>query len=35
MTDRVTIYDTALRDGCQGTGIHTHKHPEVVSAGIA
>jgi 2-isopropylmalate synthase len=21
MTDRVTIYDTTLRDGCQGTGI--------------
>ncbi len=26
MSDRVTIYDTTLRDGCQGTGISLSLH---------
>jgi hypothetical protein len=29
MTDRVTIYDTTLRDGCQGTGISLSLHDKL------
>jgi isopropylmalate/homocitrate/citramalate synthase len=29
MTDRVTIYDTTLRDGSQGTGISLSLHDKL------
>jgi len=32
MTDRVTIYDTTLRDGCQGTGISLSLHDKLAIA---